>query len=170
MNVERDPAPRPEDAPGFRQCAPPRLAAPDHPQRTEHRQGIVKDLDRESSPAGTDWTGPSSARSLGRRAFEPTISSIGRDRSTAVTVNPRAGKPERVSARPAAQIHQPPRLDETFVEHALVRLKQRMVGKVGIFLRGQPRRVRVFPERGVDPSGRRQAGGTRVKFMERSLE
>ena len=74
-------------------------------------------------------------------------------------------KAKRVPARSAAEIHQPPRLDEPLVDRTLVGLKKRMISEIGIFFRGQPRGVRVFQSGASTPGGRRHAGGTRVIFM-----
>ena len=53
----------------------------------------------------------------------------------------------------APQIDQPARPPKSFVKSALVGPEQRVIGKVGVFLGGQARRVRVFPERRVDAFG-----------------
>ena len=60
-------------------------------------------------------------------------------------LKPSAREVQRVPARAAAQVYQCAGHGKSLVENSLIRPEKCVAGKVGIFIRGQPRRVRVVP-------------------------
>ena len=145
MDVEGNPATRPQNSARLLKRPSPRSPTANHAERAEHGNGVVKALIRHASkPAEVG---------LNAQQVDPRFPGLLPDdmQHRARKVDCRDREPalrevNRVSACTASKIDQPSGHGEALVECAPVSLKERVPFEVRILVRGQSRRMRVLPE------------------------
>ena len=165
VRVERESAADLEDAGRLGKCtlASPRCA--DHPQRAEHRDGIVERAIREAlQPAEVEpdrvhlqFRQLSAASDLD----EHRLGKLDRDYA-----EPTPCKPDRVPPGAASEVNHAARLPEPGINLQGVALEEGVVEEIVIFLLDQSRRVGVSSERGVHANGQSPGRGSRRSWID----